>query len=115
MTMKVQYRDAVKVPANGIEIVYDAFGDQTAPPVLLVGGLGTQMIAWDANFCQELAARGEAPTVRLRNGDFWQEVADDFNAVLERLASEQAEEADDEADDLACAACSGAPGEARFD
>jgi len=54
---------------------------------------------------QELAACGEAPTVKLRDGDFWQDVADDFNAVLERLASEK--ERDTSADDPDLLACAG--------
>lgn len=43
---------------NGIEIVYDTFGDRTSSPVLLIMGLGTQMILWDEEFCSMLAARG---------------------------------------------------------
>jgi pimeloyl-ACP methyl ester carboxylesterase len=58
MNQKVVYHKPVKVPVDGIEIVYDAFGERSAPPMLLVGGLGTQLIAWDADFCRELAARG---------------------------------------------------------
>lgn len=44
--------------ANGIELAYDSFGDAAAQPLLLVMGLGTQMIAWDEAFCEQLAARG---------------------------------------------------------
>ena len=55
---------------------------------------------------QELAAHGEAPPVKLRDRDFWQDVANDFNAVLERLASEPGHDASaDDPDLLACAAC----------
>lgn len=43
---------------NGIELAYDSFGDAAAQPLLLVMGLGTQMIAWDEAFCEQLAARG---------------------------------------------------------
>ena len=46
------------VPANGIKLCYDTFGDRTAPPLLLVMGLAAQMIAWDEAFCEQLAARG---------------------------------------------------------
>jgi len=31
--------------ANGLEICYETFGNPTAPPLLLVMGLGAQMIA----------------------------------------------------------------------
>ena len=44
--------------ANGIELAYDTFGDAAAQPLLLIMGLGTQMIAWDEAFCSRLAARG---------------------------------------------------------
>jgi pimeloyl-ACP methyl ester carboxylesterase len=43
---------------NGITLCYETFGDAGAPPVLLVMGLGTQMIAWDTRFCEDLAGRG---------------------------------------------------------
>ncbi|MGB6118860.1 MAG: alpha/beta hydrolase, partial [Mesorhizobium sp.] len=46
------------IKANGIELFYDEFGDKTAPPLLLIMGLGTQMIAWSEAFCTDLAARG---------------------------------------------------------
>lgn len=46
------------VEANGIELAYDSFGNASAPALLLIMGLGTQMIAWDEEFCERLAARG---------------------------------------------------------
>jgi len=36
-----------KAKANNIEIEYDTFGDPSAKPLLLVMGLGSQMISWD--------------------------------------------------------------------
>jgi pimeloyl-ACP methyl ester carboxylesterase len=45
-------------PANGITIEYDTFGDPSAPPVLLIMGLGAQMTLWDPRFCQLIADRG---------------------------------------------------------
>ncbi len=50
--------DVQTVQANGIEIAYETFGDANRPPVLLVMGLGTQMIAWPDQMCQEIADRG---------------------------------------------------------
>ncbi len=44
--------------ANGIDICYEIFGDAGAEPMLLIMGLGAQMILWDDDFCQQLAARG---------------------------------------------------------
>jgi len=43
---------------RGITLCYETFGDAGDPPVLLVMGLGTQMIAWHEDFCRELAERG---------------------------------------------------------
>jgi pimeloyl-ACP methyl ester carboxylesterase len=53
---------------NGIEIEYETFGAREAPPVVLVMGLGAQMIFWDDEFCQDLAARGHF-VVRFDNRD----------------------------------------------
>jgi pimeloyl-ACP methyl ester carboxylesterase len=44
--------------ANGIELCYEIFGDANAEPMLLIMGLGAQMIHWDDDFCRQLAARG---------------------------------------------------------
>ena len=41
-----------------IELCYETFGDPGDPAVLLIMGLGTQMLAWHADFCRALAARG---------------------------------------------------------
>ena len=58
MASSVPHSDPASVRANGIEIVYDTFGDTSAPPLLLVSGLGAQMIDWDEEFCAQIAARG---------------------------------------------------------
>jgi pimeloyl-ACP methyl ester carboxylesterase len=47
-----------RVQANGIDIEYDTFGDPKATPMLLVMGLGAQLISWDESFCKQLADRG---------------------------------------------------------
>ncbi|WP_407165618.1 alpha/beta fold hydrolase [Bradyrhizobium sp. ORS 111] len=44
--------------ANGIDICYEIFGHADAEPLLLIMGLGAQMIHWDDEFCRQLAARG---------------------------------------------------------
>jgi pimeloyl-ACP methyl ester carboxylesterase len=41
-----------------IKLCYETFGDAGDPAVLLIMGLGTQMIAWHEDFCEELAGRG---------------------------------------------------------
>src|SRR5205085_3815378 len=45
-------------PTNGIELCYEIFGAADAEPMLLIMGLGAQMVLWDDAFCQQLAARG---------------------------------------------------------
>jgi pimeloyl-ACP methyl ester carboxylesterase len=60
--------DVRTAAANGVEIAYETFGDPAHPPVLLVMGLGTQMIAWPDELCQGLADRGMF-VVRFDNRD----------------------------------------------
>lgn len=44
--------------ASNIEIAYDTFGDNHNQPLLLIMGLGAQMIAWRDEFCELLAEQG---------------------------------------------------------
>jgi pimeloyl-ACP methyl ester carboxylesterase len=44
--------------ANGIDLCYEIFGDPGGEPMVLIMGLGAQMIHWDDDFCRQLAARG---------------------------------------------------------
>jgi pimeloyl-ACP methyl ester carboxylesterase len=44
--------------ANGVDLCYEIFGEDDAEPMLLIMGLGAQMILWDDEFCRELASRG---------------------------------------------------------
>jgi len=44
--------------ANGIDLYYEAKGADDAPAILLVMGLGTQMIAWPERFVDGLVAAG---------------------------------------------------------
>jgi pimeloyl-ACP methyl ester carboxylesterase len=41
-----------------LDLCYETFGDPGAPPMLLVMGLGGQMVLWDDRFCETLAERG---------------------------------------------------------
>jgi pimeloyl-ACP methyl ester carboxylesterase len=41
-----------------IDICYETFGDPSDPAILLIMGLGTQMLAWHEDFCTQLAGRG---------------------------------------------------------
>ena len=54
---------------NGaVELEYDTFGKKGDTPLLLVMGLGAQMIAWREGFCEALAARGHY-VIRYDNRD----------------------------------------------
>jgi len=53
---------------RGITLCYEAFGQPTDPTVLLIMGLGTQMVAWQEDFCLQLADRG-FHVVRFDNRD----------------------------------------------
>jgi len=45
------------VAANGLTLEYESLGDPAAPPILLIAGLGLQLIAWPDAFCQGLVDR----------------------------------------------------------
>ena len=53
---------------KGVKIAYDMRGPAGAPAILLIMGLGTQMIAWSDPFCDTLAAGGYR-VVRFDNRD----------------------------------------------
>lgn len=63
-----QHTPPAIVQANGIELCYDTFGDPQAPPLLMIMGLASQMIAWDDEFCAQIAARGYR-VIRFDNRD----------------------------------------------
>jgi pimeloyl-ACP methyl ester carboxylesterase len=54
--------------SNGIEICYETFGDPEDPTVLLIMGLGAQLVAWPAPFSEGLVDRG-FHVVRFDNRD----------------------------------------------
>jgi len=56
------------VRANGITLHYDSFGAIDAEAMVLIAGLGTQMIRWPVPFCEALAARGYR-VIRFDNRD----------------------------------------------
>ena len=47
-----------KANVNNIEIEYETIGDETSKPLLLIAGLGSQMLAWSDEICESLANRG---------------------------------------------------------
>jgi pimeloyl-ACP methyl ester carboxylesterase len=80
-------RKAVNVGPSKIEVAYEDFGDADAPPVLLIMGVGAQMLNWHEGFCAELVSRGLRP-IRFDNRDaglsshFPDGPEPDFNAAL---------------------------------
>jgi pimeloyl-ACP methyl ester carboxylesterase len=57
-----------QINANGISLEYDTFGSESNRPLLLVMGLGAQMIHWDEDFCNMLAETGHF-VIRYDNRD----------------------------------------------
>jgi pimeloyl-ACP methyl ester carboxylesterase len=57
-----------QINANNISIEFETFGEPDAKPLLLVMGLGAQMVAWDEIFCQQLADAGHF-VIRYDNRD----------------------------------------------
>ena len=47
-----------RLKANGLEIEYEVHGDPKNQPLLLIMGLGAQLITWDEGFVDELVKRG---------------------------------------------------------
>jgi pimeloyl-ACP methyl ester carboxylesterase len=44
--------------ANGLRLHYETLGDPADPALLLVMGLGAQLIDWPQEFCEQLAGQG---------------------------------------------------------
>jgi pimeloyl-ACP methyl ester carboxylesterase len=71
-------------PVNGVELAYQEVGDPDGEPLLLVMGLGTQMLAWDDDFCAMLAERGFR-VVRFDNRDIGHSTMLDSAGMPKRL------------------------------
>lgn len=54
--------------AGAVRLCYQELGDLDGEPMLMVMGLGTQMIHWDTGFCELLAAEGYR-VIRFDNRD----------------------------------------------
>ena len=54
----IQQSEEKIVTANQIKIAYESFGNRSDPAMLLLMGLGQQMIAWNDALCRMLAASG---------------------------------------------------------
>jgi pimeloyl-ACP methyl ester carboxylesterase len=87
--------------ASSVEIAYEIIGDPEATPMLLIQGLGAQMIGWRFEFCAALASRGFR-VIRFDNRDVGlsqkcpgasyliADMADDAAGLLDALGVERA-------------------------
>ena len=95
-----------RAQANGVELEYEVAGNPAARPLLLVQGLGAQLVGVEEGFCAELAARGFL-VVRFDNRDVGLSTrldgaaAPDSAAVWEGDRSTLAYTLEDMADDAA--------------
>ncbi len=83
---------------EGITLEYDTFGDPSDPPLLLVMGLGFQLIHWDPEFCERPggASTASASTTatsacrpRSAPRQMWPQVTDAIVENTERAARAQ--------------------------
>ena len=47
-----------RAQVGSVELVYETIGDPSDAPLLMVMGLGMQLIHWDRELCELLAGRG---------------------------------------------------------
>lgn len=79
-----------RATANGIELEYETFVSAAdAAPLLLIGGLGTQLISWDEKFCELLAGRGYG-VIRFDNRDAGLSTWMDGEYTLDDMAADAA-------------------------
>ena len=77
-----------RAASNGIELEYELFlVSLDAAPLLLVGGLGTQLISWDEEFCELLANRGYE-VIRFDNRDAGLSTWMDHDYTLNDMAAD---------------------------
>ncbi len=91
---------------NNVELAYESFGNENDEAVILIAGLGTQMIRWTASFCTMLTERGFR-VIRFDNRDagcsthYRSEQALDFEALAAALMSGQRPDIPYTLDDMA--------------
>src|SRR5947208_13545983 len=86
-----------------VSLAYEEFGERGRPPVLLIMGLGAQMLGWHADFCTALSAGRHV--VRFDNRDVgesqWLEGRVDLEACFAGDTSSALYTLEDMADDTA--------------
>lgn len=64
------------VNINNVDLCYEVFGNKNSETIVLISGLGSQMIRWEDSFCEQLTASGFR-VIRFDNRDAGNSV---FNA-----------------------------------
>jgi pimeloyl-ACP methyl ester carboxylesterase len=67
-TDPVRYDQPQLAGVGAVDLCYDAFGDPARPTLLLIMGMGFQLLHWPEEFCRRLAAEGFR-VVRFDNRD----------------------------------------------
>ena len=90
-----------KAKAGAVELAYETFGDPSRPPVLLVMGIGSQMINWHEDFCTAFSE--DRFVIRFDNRDVgesqWLEGEVDLAAITAGDTSSAVYTLEDMADD----------------
>lgn len=76
------------VKMNNVELCYEVFGEKNSDVIVLIPGLGSQMIRWDITFCNLLVEKG-FKVIRFDNRDSGSSV---FNAKREIPSGKRIEE-----------------------
>ncbi len=81
-----------RVDVNGVWIEFERLGGPGDPTLLLVAGLGAQLVSWDDEFCQRFIDRGMS-IVRFDNRDVglssnMDDGRDPMGLIMSRLAGE---------------------------
>ena len=78
-----------RAQANGIELEYETLGDRSGQPLLLVAGLGSQLVSWDDDFCALLVERGFR-VIRFDNRDAGLSTWPDVDYTLDDMGADAA-------------------------
>ncbi|WP_138732160.1 alpha/beta fold hydrolase [Modestobacter excelsi] len=97
----VRYTPPGFAAVGDVDLCFDIFGDPEGPTMLLIMGMGFQLIHWPESFCRQLAAEGFR-VVRFDNRDAGlsthlpgcryslEDMADDATGLLDRLGAASA-------------------------
>ena len=78
--------------ANGIKIAYETIGPENGESILLIHGIGTQLIQWPQELCEQLVSKGYR-VIRFDNRDVGLSSrldslgSPDWNAILPKIGS----------------------------